>query len=132
MYKTILASLFFLFSSTLLYAQSSTIPADVYEVKSFGHWEEGDKSGNYRIQIVDQGFEHVTSSVYLEWIRISMDGKEIIQSVPIIEINENFYSVSVKNVESDKLILSLTHTYSHEKSEIEIITAEPGKYKANE
>jgi hypothetical protein len=132
MYKTFSFILLFLFSGSLLYTQSPTILVDVFEVKSFGHWEEGESYGHYRIKIVNQGFEHVASTVYLEWIRIEKEGNKITKSIPITEINESgFYSVSVKKFDGEKLILSLTHTYSHEDSVLEIIPLEPGKYKAN-
>jgi hypothetical protein len=132
MSKTVSLFLFFLLSGSFLYAQDSAIPVDVFEVKSFGHWETNDQYGYFRIKIVNQGFDHVASTVYLEWISTKEEGKEILRSIPITEINESgFYSVSVKKVKTEKVTLTLYHTYSHEESELEIIPTEPGKYKAN-
>jgi len=88
MHKTFSLLILLIFSISLLHAQELPISADVYELKSFGHWENIDHHGHLRIVIKNQGFEHVTSSVYLEWISVQEDGLEIYKSVPITEINE--------------------------------------------
>lgn len=131
MHKTFSLLILLFFSSSLLSAQELTIPADIYELKSFGHWETIDQHGHLRIVIINQGFEHVASSVFLEWISVQEDGLETYKSVPITEINEfRLYSVGVKKVEWERLILSLTQVYSLEESELEIIPLVPGKYEA--
>ncbi len=36
---------------------------------SGGYWESGTDSGIYRVVVVNSGFEHVTSRVFVEWVR---------------------------------------------------------------
>ncbi len=44
------------------------VPPDVVSVTSGGYWDDGEKSGTYRVVISNKGFEHITSTLLIEWI----------------------------------------------------------------
>lgn len=131
MQKKLFLLLAFVFSSSIVLAQEISVSADIREVKSFGQWSANEHYGNYRIVIVNNGYEHVSNTVYLQWIGTDNDSYQVIESIIISEISkDSFYSVRVKSVESEKIIFNLVDSHSFEKSELEIIPTEVGKYKA--
>ena len=103
-----------LFSCSFAFAQERTASPEIYEVKSFGFWEADDYEGHFRIVIINQGFEHVSSNVYLEWISSNNESLKIIKSVLITEVSE-FYSVSIKTTNLKKVVLKLVDSHSFEK-----------------
>src|SRR4051812_8088554 len=44
------------------------VPADVTSVESGGQWSSHGINGSYRVIVVNGGFEHVISHVFIEWI----------------------------------------------------------------
>lgn len=44
------------------------VPPQVHSVASGGYWSSGRHSGVYRVIVVNEGFEHVASRVFVEWI----------------------------------------------------------------
>lgn len=87
----------------------------------------------YRIIIVEQGYEHVSTSVYIQWLKYDeKENKKIMLSQ--VKVNEiEMWSLSLKksnNQNSDNLItFSGTHTYTYEDGEIIIQISNIGKYK---
>jgi len=131
MSRILISLVLLLFANSLIYAQEHTLPAEVFEVKTFGYWETEEQNGQFRIVIKNSGHEHVASKVYLEWISDELDERQIINSVPISEINnQRLYSVGIEKINGNKVILGLTHTYSNEESLLEITPKELGKYSA--
>lgn len=122
--------LIFLFSSSYASAQQITASPEIREIKSFGHWGTDDYEGNYRIVIINKGFEHVSSNVYIEWISSDNETYKTVKSILVSEVS-GFYSVRIKKVDSNKAVLYLVDSHSFEKSEVEIEPTELGKYKAN-
>lgn len=69
--------------------QRPVITEYVTAVASGGYWKDGDRSGIIRIIVLQQGWEHVTSSVYLEWIEERHTRElKLIQQSPVDEINQ--------------------------------------------
>jgi len=74
---------------TTTHALRPVVAEYVTAVASGGYWEEGDRSGIIRVIVVQQGWEHVTSRVYLEWIAEGQSHElKIIRQAPVDEINE--------------------------------------------
>lgn len=74
---------------TKTHALRPVIAEYITAVASGGYWEEGDRSGIIRVIVVQQGWEHVTSRVYLEWIEERQAHElKIIRQAPVDEINE--------------------------------------------
>ena len=44
------------------------VPISVQSVMSGGYWKEGNRSGTYRVVIEQQGWEHLWSRLFVEWI----------------------------------------------------------------
>lgn len=115
-----------------LQAQDSNIPVEVVELRSFGSWEASEQKGHYRIIIKQYGYEHVKNTVFIQWIAESEEGNSLVKSVPVSEVNEpEVYAVGIREIDGKKLRLSLTDTYTLDKSSIEIIVGLPGEYKAS-
>jgi hypothetical protein len=45
-----------------------TVDPSVFEVRSSGWWKEADHGGTYRVVVRHGGFEHINTSVQLEWL----------------------------------------------------------------
>ena len=54
----------------------TAVPPSVSSVSSGGYWEYGGSSGTYRVVVVNSGYEHVTSRVFVEWLRDASRGDE--------------------------------------------------------
>jgi hypothetical protein len=51
----------------LAYAQPK-VPLEVVSVVSGGHWQEGARSGTYRVVTTREGWEHLWSRLAVEWL----------------------------------------------------------------
>lgn len=62
--------------------------ADVAFVSTGGAWAKGDRTGAVRVVVVNGGFEHVTSRVFLQWLAVNREkGIWIVDSVAVDRIN---------------------------------------------
>ncbi len=64
--KALLLVLAVLASGT--WAQHVAVPSEVTTVITAGRWTDGPVSGAYRVVVVRDGWEHVWSRVYVEWL----------------------------------------------------------------
>ncbi|KSV83462.1 hypothetical protein N183_38175 [Sinorhizobium sp. Sb3] len=79
------------------------VDPDVMAVVEGGYWrEDGVGEGSYRIIVVRQGFEHVSSRVVAEWkLAANEKGRaRIIHSVELVK--GGFYSVGAPEIEFSK------------------------------
>ncbi|MGF6177728.1 hypothetical protein [Ensifer sp. 4252] len=76
------------------------VDPDVTAVVEGGYWrEDGIGEGSYRIIVVNQGFEHVSSRVVAEW-KLGSNEKERAQIVHSLElVKGGFYSVGAPEIE---------------------------------
>jgi len=51
------------------------IPTNVAQVESGGYWNHDGRSGRFRIVIADEGWEHVISRIFIEWIEQDGEGR---------------------------------------------------------
>ena len=54
---------------SLCAAAQSGVPASVHSVVSGGYWQARGQAGSYRVVLVNSGFEHVSTRVFIEWVR---------------------------------------------------------------
>jgi hypothetical protein len=47
----------------------SGVPASVKSVVSGGYWQSSAQSGSYRVVLVNSGYEHVVTRMFIEWVR---------------------------------------------------------------
>jgi len=70
--------LFLTMLSGAAFSVGAAVKADphVTNASVFGEWEYAEKRGTYRIIVMHQGFEHVSSEVTAEWIADPRDSNE--------------------------------------------------------
>ncbi len=71
--------------SPLCALAGTDVPPSVLSVRSGGYWEAAGESGVYRVVVVNAGFEHVTSRVFVEWLRGPRSGDESPVIVAVVE-----------------------------------------------
>ena len=49
-------------------AQVPTVPTNVTAVQTLGYWQHDGRSGTYRVITTTEGWEHVWSRVFVEWL----------------------------------------------------------------
>ncbi|WP_127997193.1 hypothetical protein [Piscinibacter defluvii] len=49
-------------------AQVPAVPNNVTSVQTVGYWRHGGQSGTYRVITTTEGWEHVWSRVFVEWL----------------------------------------------------------------
>jgi hypothetical protein len=105
-------------------------------VMSGGYWEEGEKSGNFRVIIENRGWERVVSRLYLQWLTQDESKREsvVLKTVPVSEVNtEGVWILGAPVIsltrEGPEITLSGTHTYTYENKFFKIRPGKPGKYK---
>jgi hypothetical protein len=67
----------------------ANIPIEVASVVAGGYWKEGGSDGRYRVVVINEGWEHVHSRVYAQWIRTNQEerSEQVINTVRIREID---------------------------------------------
>lgn len=74
-------------------------------------------SGHYRVVVFSQGFEHVSSLVYLQWLEWNQEGPRLLHSTQIEEVSSGLWSSEAPEVistETCSMQLRASHTYSSE------------------
>ena len=66
------------------------IDTHIIYISMNGLWQDGEKSGRYRLVVTRFGWEHTRSFIYLQWIQIDDKKREtiIVKSLPIEEFNK--------------------------------------------
>jgi hypothetical protein len=63
----------------------SDVPASVHSVTSGGYWEAKGRAGIYRVVVINQGYEHVTSRVLVQWLQEPSSPNEETKVVSSVE-----------------------------------------------
>jgi len=66
-------------------AAEPVVPLAVQSVLSGGYWREGDSTGTYRLVIERQGWEHLWSRLYVEWVAEPRDRDDDAKVVAMIQ-----------------------------------------------
>lgn len=105
------------------------------DLRTFGNWSEGDKSGVIRIIISSEGFDHLRSHLIIEWLEESIGKRSLYKSIEITEFEQGVGQVvSIDNItlnkKSSQVHLVVANTYSNQESNsILIFNSVPGNYK---
>lgn len=111
------------------------VPPQVNTVATGGEWNTAKAGGKLRVIIVYEGFEHVHSKLWLEWISIGeRDERRLAARVLVKELSNGFSSVRLddrREVFSGSLIrLRAANPYSTEDNQdVTIEAGKPGQYK---
>lgn len=89
-----------------------------------------DASVHYRAIVFTQGFEHLSSVVYLQWLEWNQDGPKLLMSERIVELSSGFWSAGAPSVNTQdcSFLFPVQHSYSNEASRFELQPADLGKY----
>ena len=68
------------------FAQAPAVPTNVSSIVTVGWWQDGQKSGTYRVVVVSQGWEHVWSQAYVEWLAEPRDRYSLQEVVQVKEL----------------------------------------------
>jgi hypothetical protein len=106
----------------------------VTTVATGGEWSSPKGSGVLRVVIADEGFTHVHSRLWIEWLAVGERGApRRVARVLVKELSNGMNVIDVGNrretFQDGRIRLRATHTYSHESSDITIETGKPGEYK---
>ncbi len=84
-----------------------------------------------RVLVFQQGFEHVASAVYLQWLEWSEEGPRVVASVRVAELSTGVWSVAEPVMRSRKVCsirLTASHTYASETARFDLRPAGRGRY----
>ena len=108
----------------------------IVQVVSGGYWEAGSQHGMFRAIVENQGFEHVSSRLWLEWVAEPDDAQaanQVVTRVEVSEISRDFWSVHVEPAEppfaQGILRVSATQTHSLEERVFTIDLGSVGEYR---
>ena len=112
-----------------------SIPPTVSSVVTGGYWEEGEHYGVVRIVIVQEGFEEITSRVFLEWLQEDpTHGLQVVQRDRLTEIENHVgWSLGTPRLQQSTsgLIVELpaTNSYSQESKWLRAVVHGPGEFE---
>lgn len=89
------------------------------------------RNETYRVVVFTQGFEHVSSMVYLQWLAWDEDGPRMLKNTPVAELSSGMWSVGSLSVIPGKgcsIQLDATHTYSAESERFVVRPVSLGHY----
>lgn len=110
----------------------------IENVVSGGYWKTESQDGRYRIIVVNSGWEHVTSQVFIEWLATIPEQRKVdaIKSVPVKELNNGFLSVGrpeMLEIGVNPIVgFTAVNSYSNETIELNIKLGLPGSYQVVE
>lgn len=101
-------------------------------VSTGGQWAAGDRVGHIRVVVVNGGYEHVTSRVFVHWLDVDREkGARVVESRPVGEINDpGTWSVGQPVIshrgEVTIVRLSATNPYDGRETEFVLSVKGPG------
>jgi hypothetical protein len=110
------------------------VPAQVTTVASGGEWRSASTTGTLRVIIVNEGFEHVHSKLWLEWLTVGERGQRRLAARVLVKEVSNGFSVlglegSSETFTGARIQLQTTNPYSLEDKRVTIDAGKPGQYK---
>jgi hypothetical protein len=132
--RTLLFVLLFLKYINVYSQDTISISTSVHYISTEGYWESPSAHGQYRIIVFNNGWEHIASSLKVEWLSEvdSIQATTIDSFVWIKEINDGLFSLGqpqfIFNKKEISFKISGTNPYSMSKKTWLISLGLPGKY----
>jgi hypothetical protein len=110
----LLLSLFAVCCSGL--AQAVSVPVDVSSVQTIGRWQSGSDEGSYRIVVTSEGWEHVWSRVFVEWLAeptnrdVPREPPRVVELMPPLAHGTAVLEASARSPKLGELIITVTAT----------------------
>lgn len=119
-----------------LKAQQSSYQIDpsVAFVTTGNYWENSEISGIYRVLVINQGFEHVSSDVYIQWLQENVEKSSfvVLNSLLVKEVSNGQWSIGQPELQTCKknsiCIINGTNPYTLEEKSWIIKLGDVGKY----
>ena len=122
-------------SAAALSATPSAIPLDIVQVVSGGTWSDKGGHGSFRVIVRNQGWEHVTSRVLVEWVTEPPTREvqpAVLAASEIRELSASGCSVAVSlepSVVGATLRVAGSNAYTLDKCSFTVDLQSPGHYK---
>ena len=112
---------------------AGSIDTTINDISTGGLWEEGENYGRWRLIVRNFGWEHTRSFLYLQWLKIDDENKNVIEfkTIPITEFNSGGWR-NVIDVEyhDGSFAIHYSERSSREKIHKAILRPEmPGEYQ---
>jgi len=125
--------IFLTYNSTVIIANESikNVDTEIGYVISRGLWKDKNSYGSYRIIVQNQGWEHVRSFFYLQWLKTEDSNKRVIiyKTRPIKELNESIWA-NIISIDYENGVFTINY---HDRIEGEkqgvLIPGKPNEYK---
>ena len=111
------------------------VPSSVRTVASAGYWKASGRTGTYRLLVVNEGFEHVSSRLFIQWVAepTSRESEPTVISVVEAKLpNEQqptSFDASLRSVAVGRVEVALSGVATHEpklKVQAIFVATEPG------
>jgi hypothetical protein len=114
--------------------KAPAVPTQVTTVATGGEWSLANASGTLRVVVVDEGFEHVHSNVWFEWLTDNGHGpRRLAARVLVKELSNGFAVIRLADprqaFDGSRVHLQTTNPYSMEDKAVTIEAGRPGQYK---
>ena len=116
-------------------ADGPVVPPQVSTVATGGDWNTARTGGALRVIIVHEGFEHVHSKLWVEWISIGeREERRLTARVLVKELSNGFSSVRLDDrrevFSGSQIRLRAANPYSaDDNQDVTIEAGKPGQYK---
>ncbi len=111
------------------------IDTTINKIAASGLWKEGENYGNWRLIVRNLGWEHTRSFLYLQWLKIDDNNKDLIEfkTIPITEFNSgDWRNVIGIKYRDGAFAVHFALRSSREKIRKAILRPElPGEYQIN-
>ena len=67
-------------------AQAPSLPPEIDRVTTLGWWQSGSTAGTYRVVTTTQGWEHLWSRVFVEWLPEPASREEARKPISVVEL----------------------------------------------
>jgi hypothetical protein len=110
----------------------AALPASVSLVSSGGGWVDGSQQGTYRIVAVTEGWNHLQSRLYIQWLAEDdvQQKLTVIATTHVTEVGMGVVTGAEfePGVDGVRLRISLLNSHSMEEREVELLLGAAGKY----
>ena len=117
---------------------AETVPLSVETVETFGFWSEGKAEGSYRLVLLQEGYEHLSHRLIIEWIALSpASGRALVDQIePDLgkATGPTGSAIAVTKIESSEsggatVHLDLVHPIMMTRQSVALKLGEPGVYE---
>jgi hypothetical protein len=120
-----------------LYGQDSlSLAGNVASVVSGGAWTGPSGVGTYRIIVLTEGFEHVASALYIQWLQADPEQRQLVVRATrlVKELHPGFVSLGSPELRCSskcEVAIAGTNSYSLDKGRWIIALGPPSEYSVS-